>query len=317
MAPPFPGHTRWMAYHLLMSKRPGDGLQRCAAEQLLGARDVLTAAATTDDRAARVEAVHSARKAVKKTRALARLARPALGEKRYRKVNDALREAGGTLSAARDADVMVAVVDGLRATGAGQLPAAAFDHLRSAAQATADGAISDPIPDAIDRLDAIAVRISGWDLDAMTWPTVTDTITRSYARGYAELATVGTDPTADARHELRKCVKDRWYQERLIQGAWQPLLCIEAEEAHVLSEYLGDDHDLAVLRDAITDGRLDAPIDMDGVLDLIDDRREDLLHDALLLGRRLYAERPKAFRRRLRTYVRVWQAAQQDEPVEV
>ncbi|WP_354701522.1 CHAD domain-containing protein [Paraconexibacter sp. AEG42_29] len=307
-----------------MSKSPGDGLRRCADSQLQGARDGLVAVLENDDGVARAEAIHSARKSVKKTRALVRLARPAIGEKRYRKANASLREAGGTLSGARDADVMLDVIADLRESGVGQLPAAAFDALQAAVAAdgggdaaTAAAGAGDALPVAIERLDAAAARVGALDLSGMTWSTVLDSLTLSYARGHAELAAVAAAPTVEARHDWRKRAKDRWYQERLISGAWEPLLSAEADELHLLSEYLGDDHDLAVLRAAITSGSVEAPIDTDAVLDLIDDRREELLHDALLLGRRLYAERPKAFRRRMREYVRVWDTAQQDALVEV
>jgi hypothetical protein len=44
---------------------------------------------------------------------------------------------------------------------------------------------------------------------------------------------------------------------------------------------------------------------MDALLGLIDHRREQLLAEAILAGERVYAERPKAFARRVR---RCWYA---------
>ena len=45
--------------------------------------------------------------------------------------------------------------------------------------------------------------------------------------------------------------------------------------------------------------------DVDAVIDLIDHRREQLQTAAMFAGERVYAERPKAFARRLR---RCWHA---------
>ena len=48
----------------------------------------------------------------------------------------------------------------------------------------------------------------------------------------------------------------------------------------------------------------DAPIDDEAVLALIARRRAELQAEAMPIARRLYAEPPKAFRARLREYVR-------------
>ena len=48
-------------------------------------------------------------------------------------------------------------------------------------------------------------------------------------------------------HEWRKRVKDLWYHCLLLQDAWKPVMSALADEAHELSDRLGDDHDLAVL----------------------------------------------------------------------
>ena len=53
------------------------------------------------------EAVHSARKDMKKLRALLRLVRGELGASVYRRENARFREAAATLAGLRDADVML------------------------------------------------------------------------------------------------------------------------------------------------------------------------------------------------------------------
>ena len=44
--------------------------------------------------------------------------------------------------------------------------------------------------------------------------------------------------------------------------------------------------------------------DTDAVLDLVDQRRDELLAQIRALGRRVYAEKPKPFARRLERYFR-------------
>jgi len=49
----------------------------------------------------------------------------------------------------------------------------------------------------------------------------------------------------------------------------------------------------------------DVAADVGELLELIAHRREELLAEILALGRRVYAEPPKAFRRRMRRYLRL------------
>src|ERR1700733_10637342 len=49
-------------------------------------------------------------------------------------------------------------------------------------------------------------------------------------------------------HAWRKRVKDLWYHERLLASTCGPTVRGHAKDLDRLSELLGDDHDLAVLR---------------------------------------------------------------------
>ena len=89
-----------------------------------------------------VEAIHDARKRIKKTRALLRLARPGLKTKAYRRRNRELRDTGRGMSGTRDADVLVETVDALAERFVGQLPESFFTAIREPlAQARAAGSM--------------------------------------------------------------------------------------------------------------------------------------------------------------------------------
>lgn len=81
-----------------------------------------------------------------------------------------------------------------------------------------------------------------------------------------------------------------------------------AEDAHRLSDLLGDDHDLAILRESLIAMAGEIPVDLEPAVGLVDYRRDQLQQEAMLHGERLYAERPKAFVRRTRRYWNVWRA---------
>jgi len=277
-----------------------------AAAARLAARERLDKGATVlseeqDDDP--VEAVHEARKEIKKARSLLRLARPGLQKRTYRRENGSLRDAARTVAHVRDADVMVETVDALRERFDGRVSARTFAAVRrrlakDAERSRADGNASVGA-ELTQTLEAVAERVDDWPLDG-GWAVARKGVARTYKRGRKAFAVADADPTAENLHELRKRVKDLWYQERLLQPAWPAMLGAHADEAHTLADMLGDDHDLAVLAERLP--RTLAASDV--LLELIDERRRELLAEIRLLGRRLYAEKPKAFARRLRDYIR-------------
>src|SRR5262245_11848944 len=57
------------------------------------------------------EKVHDTRKRLKRARAAVRLARPALGDRAWRRENESLRDAGRPLSAIRDSRILIDTLD--------------------------------------------------------------------------------------------------------------------------------------------------------------------------------------------------------------
>ena len=101
---------------------------------------------------------------------------------------------------------------------------------------------------------------------------------RAYARARKDLPPgAATSPSDEALHEWRKRSKDLWYQLRLVRRGWPELMGTTADEAHELSDRLGDDHDLVVLTADLDES--DAPLTSDQLEQLrrlIAKRREEL-----------------------------------------
>ena len=125
-----------MSYRLQGDETVQDGLRRCAREQLDRAIGELTYSVHDDP----VEAVHDARKALKKSRSLLRLGRGTLNGDGRRRENATLRHAGCLLSSARDAEVMLEAVDDLADRYAGRVPQATFGAIRRHLEAERDPA---------------------------------------------------------------------------------------------------------------------------------------------------------------------------------
>ncbi|HKG35769.1 MAG TPA: CHAD domain-containing protein [Solirubrobacterales bacterium] len=124
--------------------------------------------------------------------------------------------------------------------------------------------------------------------------------------GAGRLKALRSDPSDEAVHELRKRVKDLWYHLRLLRNAWPGALDEAAEQAHEISALLGDHRDLAMLAERARRSAALSDRDLESLEARIGAAQEELLSAAGPIARRLYAEEPKAFTRRLGIYWKEW-----------
>jgi hypothetical protein len=89
-------------------------------------------------------------------------------------------------------------------------------------------------------------------------------------------------------------------------------------ESDRMGELLGDDHDMALMRQMLTDepGKFGNTSDVEVLLALMDRRRTELEQEARLLGRRCYLDKPREFARRLKGYWQTWHDQANSKPPE-
>jgi CYTH domain-containing protein/CHAD domain-containing protein len=303
------GYVASRAYRLKTKESPDDGLRRIALGRTEKALERLDGAEGEE----LAGAIHGARKDLKKLRGLLRLIRVELGKKTFKAENRRYRDAGRLLSGSRDAEVKLETLLTLRHRF-GDLPAGAAELWAGTLEAERDklaAAIGDDhgarIAPATEAIAAGRDEIGQWSLRTDSWALVEPGLSRTYRDGRKALKRVDDDGSPENIHQWRKRAKDLWYQLRIVEEAWPELLGATVDQAHELTELLGDHHDLAVLAEDLA-GRADlgdrAPFEA-----AIAKRQKQLLDPAIELGARLYAEKPKAFRRRIKRYWRVWRKA--------
>lgn len=62
-------------------------------------------------------------------------------------------------------------------------------------------------------------------------------------------------PNAENLHSLRKRIKYHWYHLRLLKDIWPSAMKPLLRQADSIADRLGEDHDLAVLDQTITNNR--------------------------------------------------------------
>ena len=299
---PAPSRT----YRLQGDEDAASGMRRVILGRLTKATERLGEAGEDGD--ARAEAIHGARKDLKKARAALRLIRDELGEKDFKRENQALRDAGRLLSASRDAEVKLSTLDAL-VEGAGDAPPGATALWREALVADRDrivGGEGEEAGAAIAAIAEVIARAPQWRIRHDGWKLLAPGLDTAYADGREAFLALGDSPSFEAVHELRKRGKDLWYQVRLLRDAWEPVLEATADEIHDFTDRLGDHHDLAVLAEDLEERPQIVPAQRETLRALIEARQEILLDQARVTGERIYAEKPKAFARRLRAYWRAW-----------
>ena len=258
----------------------GDVPRRVVQAQLDKAIGGLEAAGDDD----LAEAVHSARKSLKRVRSALRLGRDVLGDDVYRRENEAVRDAGRRLSGARDSQVMVDTLDALLDRHRDELPPQGFAGLRARAGARstarrrrACGPTPARSPTCSSELRAVRRRTAAWDGDGRDLAALGPGLARAYRRGRKTLRAAAEETGDEALHDLRKRVKDLWYMSELVRPASPKRAKKLATRASDLSDVIGEDHDLAVLRETADrhSGRLTAT-EFDLLDDLIARRRADL-----------------------------------------
>ena len=298
-----------MALRLEPSEAISDGLRRCAREQLDGAIERLTVEIEDDF----VEAVHGARKSLKKERSLLRLGRGTLKTGERRRENAVFRSAGQGLSDVRDADVMIETLDKLAAHYGNDAPRATLMTLRAHLQEERAGTRGEEQRSAgteeiVSELQAARDRIDDWTMRRDGWSAVEQGLQRTYRDGRIARRRAKSKPTTENLHEWRKRCKDLWYQLRLLAPISARVMHGHIDDAHQLSDLLGDAHDLAVLRERLVGISNDGAANIDALNVLIEHRRRELQVEALATGARMYAEPPKQFTRRMRSYWKSWRA---------
>jgi CHAD domain-containing protein len=296
-----------MAFQLKPDETVRKGIRRIARKQIDKAREGLAGQVTsTSD-----ETVHDARKRFKRLRAVARLVRGEVGERRYRRENLRFRDAARPLSEVRDAHALSQALDKLAERFAQEAPPETWQPLREALQQRERHVShevlerSDAITQAVAALDEARPRLKRWPLGA-GFSALAAGLKRSYKLGRQAHARAAADPATENLHEWRKRVKDLWHHVQILQPSRPRVLDELADKAHELADLLGDDHDLAVLREIIDGGTLAPDVQAEAIKPRIDRRRAELQRSALERGGELFGERPKEFVARLRSYWRRW-----------
>lgn len=278
----------------------GETLQAIAGHLLKQANEILEDR-TLDDKVV----VHDIRRAMKQWRAFLKMLSPFLADQ-HQTLRDDARALARKLTVARDAQ---SAIDAFQDTIAGTYnlpPTLSPQNLvaiyRRLEELRADKETKiwdeETRQQFTDYIAAASYYVSHWALHPLTFDDLAERLAETYRRARQALPKDWLAASPDELHELRRRVVEHRYQMELIEPAWPRLGRIWVDEAQRLRNRLGRYQDLVVLTHLTMPHQPLAPW-RSRLQPLIAHQQADYLKAAARVAARLFAESPKAFRRRI------------------
>ncbi|HUD48350.1 MAG TPA: CHAD domain-containing protein [Candidatus Baltobacteraceae bacterium] len=285
-----------MGYRIEIGESLAAAFGRIAAEEI-------DLAAAELRRPNRGEAVHNARKALKRLRALLRSLRVAFPKRFFRAENRRIAAAGRTISPLRDVHVQLRTLGKLKAAAS-----LAGDHVRRQLLRRQSSFIR-RIPALRQTvramLDVSRQSLASWSLRKATAEDLVAGLKRIYKQGRVTFKTARASPTPAHLHEWRKKSKLLGHGLELIKGLGPAKLSRTIRRSNALTEALGDDHDLFMVLSALNqENKANQASDFRPLARRISLKRVKLQRRAFRLGEKLYGEKPVCFEQRLDRYLR-------------
>jgi CHAD domain-containing protein len=284
-----------MSYKLDPLLPMSESVRRVALAELEYAESALRSASD------RHGGIHSARKCLKRLRALLTLIRPGLPDPVFDNLTDRLRTVALGLAPARDAHALIDAIDKLGTDNSSDAAVTPTQSLRAwlmkrrdAAERNLEGTA---VSDALRTLSTLEPAVAGLAIYPDDFQVVADGVRRRYKaarQAFAEAFATGHD---EDFHDWRKGVQHHWRHMQLLAPSWPAVLNARVEDSRALSQILGDDHDIALLSRLISTPTMvfGTPDDTESFLRRCRKRQKALRREAKARGERLFAERPRTF----------------------
>jgi CHAD domain-containing protein len=275
----------------------GPAVRAIAGNILAGARAVIS-----DPERSSQDAVHDFRRAMKQWRALLRLLEPFIPDAvRWRRE---ARDHARSLALARDGQSALNAFDDLIKKGiaVSERSTATIRGRLEAIRGNEEQAVLTPeLRDAIIAwLDAAAAAVEQWPLDPFDFSSIAAQLAAGYRQARQRIPADWSLASAEDLHQLRQRVVDHRYQMELVEPLWPRQGRMWTEEAERLRDRLGRCQDLEILKGLTGPHQPLAPW-RSRLTPACAERTTELALRAARIALRLFAEKPKAFRRRLET----------------
>jgi CHAD domain-containing protein len=289
-----------MAFRLKQGAPVSDEVRRIVLRQLeVAISELHTVGDPQSD-----EAVHDARRRVKKIRAIIRLVRPVL-DKDARAVDHDLSTVSRLLAPVADGQGVIETLDELARRYGKVIPkptleAARARVVRNSQRADRKATTNGVIELARGTLRSERKRIKHWRVGAEGFGAIASGLEESYRRARRMMIVAWSRPKPSHFHSWRRYVKDHWFHVRLLEGRCGYHLVTYERRIEALDGILGEYHNVILLRDILVQDDSLARDEAARCLRVAVRYQRLLRQHAETLGVRVFTERPRRFVRRVR-----------------
>jgi CHAD domain-containing protein len=295
-----------VAFRLKTGEAVSSDIRRIVLQQLDRANSELTSIGDPESD----QAIHDARRRVKKIRAIIRLVRPVLNK--AHRADPELRRVSKMLAPVADGQGVIDTLSLLLKRYRRELPrktAAAIrtDLIDRSRQIDSKASKQGVLEKAQMTLRAERRRVKHWRLRAEGFRALAPGLKDSVRRARLAMMTAWLHPTAQHHHTWRRHVKNHWFHVRLLSGRCGYRLQPYQRQLEALDGILGEYHNLVLLHEVLVSDSTLAQREVARCLRIVQRYQSELRRQAQVLGIRIYSEKPRRFVRRVRE---LWDAHQ-------
>jgi CHAD domain-containing protein len=297
-----------MAFEIHPDESARHGLRRLARKELGAARKQIAGA-----RAPSEDAIHAARRSLKKVRAIVTL----IDEDEGRGLDGAmrqLRDVSHTLSDLRDADAMIATLAAVKSRNPDLFSESGYTRirrrlLRQKGELSAAAARHTGWKDVARTLRTMRRSARRWRSDHGGFRALAHGIRATVSRARKALARAHRTGAADDFHAWRKEMKALWYALRLV-GSGTAAVGRDIRALRSAERWLGDEHNLVVLCGTLAKDPTvcRGPVDVKRLQCAVDAMQRGLRRKALQRTHAIFAVRPREYAARVE---RAWRMRRQ------
>ena len=296
-----------MAFAFVPDQDVVEQAKRIAIEQIRQTMDELR-----DRSVKRSEKIHHARRDCKKLRGLLRLVRGGLGGA-FKEQDRWLRDSARELSELRDAktifDAYVSLVGAKHASNRWKDadPILLLLNRRRRKRGRNKRLVDQQLKVLSGRLAVAESFVGEWSFEKTGFSLFESGLVDTYQRAARAMKLARESESSEGYHDWRKQVKYHGHHCQLLVNVWPEMMSARASEVERLGSLLGDEHDLTVLSQTLSELSEEEGSDyLRQALAWAGESQDGLRRAVHPLGSRLFAERAKRFSGRCGKY---WDAA--------
>jgi len=289
-----------MAFSLSPDRRLSSEVRRIMLHQLEAATTQLASIGDPESD----EAIHDARRRVKKVRAVIRLIRPDF-DKAFRTVDKDLHDVNRLLAPIADGQGIIGTIDALGQRYRKLLPARVVAAIRAGLVELGTRTDRQAVRDHVLQTSAATLRderrrVKHWQLRTDGFHTLAPGLEANFRKAREAMLEAQSRPTVHRYLKWRGLVKNHWFHVRLLESHCGHRLVADERRLEALDGLLGEYHNLALLREVLDHHGYVSRAQTARCLRAISAYQRLLRQHAQPLGATIYRETPRGFVRRVK-----------------